>query len=72
MWLAKHSQEYSYTNGKTISALFFGSKTLPIKRGASVDHEVRSRTMQSCYSCCMNCGGVVTRAPIYLYVVVHL
>lgn len=37
----RDSQEYSYTNGKTVSALFFGSKTLPVKRGAGVDHEVR-------------------------------
>lgn len=41
----RHSQEYSYTNGKIISALFFGSKTLPVKRGAGLDHEVRSRDL---------------------------
>uniref|UniRef100_K3WZT1 Tafazzin family protein n=1 Tax=Globisporangium ultimum (strain ATCC 200006 / CBS 805.95 / DAOM BR144) TaxID=431595 RepID=K3WZT1_GLOUD len=32
------SQEYSYTKGRAISAIFYGAKTLPVKRGAGVDH----------------------------------
>ncbi|OQR83344.1 tafazzin-like protein [Achlya hypogyna] len=32
------SQEYCYTKGPLLSALFYGSKTLPIKRGAGIDH----------------------------------
>lgn len=32
------SQEYCYTKGKLVSAVFFGAKSLPVKRGAGVDH----------------------------------
>ncbi|TDH72842.1 hypothetical protein CCR75_000578 [Bremia lactucae] len=32
------SQEYCYTKGKLASAFFFGAKSLPIKRGAGIDH----------------------------------
>ncbi|KDO28380.1 hypothetical protein SPRG_06619 [Saprolegnia parasitica CBS 223.65] len=32
------SQEYCYTKGPLLSAVFYGSKTLPIKRGAGIDH----------------------------------
>ncbi|CEG44100.1 tafazzin-like protein [Plasmopara halstedii] len=32
------SQEYCYTKGKVVSAVFFGAKSLPIKRGGGVDH----------------------------------
>ncbi|CAH0522141.1 unnamed protein product [Peronospora belbahrii] len=34
------SQEYCYTKGKLVSALFFGAKTLPVKRGAGIDHQM--------------------------------
>ncbi|KAG6619863.1 tafazzin-like protein [Phytophthora cinnamomi] len=34
------SQEYCYTKGKLLSAVFFGAKTLPVKRGAGVDHQM--------------------------------
>ncbi|KAF1781237.1 EGF-like domain, extracellular [Phytophthora cactorum] len=34
------SQEYCYTKGKLLSTLFFGAKTLPVKRGAGVDHQM--------------------------------
>jgi monolysocardiolipin acyltransferase len=32
------SQEYSYLKGRLIAALFYGSKTLPIRRGVGVNH----------------------------------
>ncbi|RHY27636.1 hypothetical protein DYB25_007816 [Aphanomyces astaci] len=32
------SQEYCYAKGPLLSTIFFGSKTLPIKRGAGIDH----------------------------------
>ncbi|KAF1779097.1 Phospholipid/glycerol acyltransferase [Phytophthora cactorum] len=34
------NQEYCYTKGKLLSTLFFGAKTLPVKRGAGVDHQM--------------------------------
>ncbi|RLN49787.1 hypothetical protein BBJ29_004309 [Phytophthora kernoviae] len=34
------SQEYCYTKGKFLSAVFFSSKTLPVKRGAGIDHQM--------------------------------
>ncbi|CAI5709482.1 unnamed protein product [Hyaloperonospora brassicae] len=34
------SQEYCYEKGKVVSAVFFGAKTLPVHRGAGVDHEM--------------------------------
>ncbi|KAH7463175.1 N-acylphosphatidylethanolamine synthase [Phytophthora ramorum] len=34
------SQEYCYTKGKLLSAVFFAAKTLPVKRGAGVDHQM--------------------------------
>ncbi|RHY18574.1 hypothetical protein DYB32_010360 [Aphanomyces invadans] len=32
------SQEYCYAKGPLLSTIFFGTKTLPIKRGAGIDH----------------------------------
>ncbi|KAF0718853.1 Aste57867_1451 [Aphanomyces stellatus] len=32
------SQEYCYAKGPLLSTVFFGSKTLPIKRGAGINH----------------------------------
>ncbi|EEY53093.1 tafazzin-like protein [Phytophthora infestans T30-4] len=34
------SQEYCYTKGKLLSTVFFGAKTLPVKRGAGIDHQM--------------------------------
>ncbi|KAL3663949.1 hypothetical protein V7S43_010838 [Phytophthora oleae] len=34
------SQEYCYTKGKILAAAFFGAKTLPVKRGAGIDHQM--------------------------------
>ncbi|ETK86904.1 hypothetical protein L915_08546 [Phytophthora nicotianae] len=34
------SQEYCYTKGKLLSTIFFGAKTLPVKRGAGVNHQM--------------------------------
>lgn len=42
--IARHShgsQEYSYTKNRLLSSIFFAAKTLPVKRGAGIDHKVR-------------------------------
>ncbi|RLN92286.1 hypothetical protein BBJ28_00011826 [Nothophytophthora sp. Chile5] len=33
------NQEYCYSKGRFLSAVFFGAKTLPVKRGAGIDHK---------------------------------
>lgn len=35
-------------NGPVVAALFYGAKTLPVKRGAGVDHEVCVCIEQCC------------------------
>lgn len=34
------SQEYSYTHGVLASTFFYSAKTLPVKRGAGIDHKM--------------------------------